>query len=206
MYVQGVSTRKIKSITEHLCGYKFSASTISRLNKNLDAKLARFAERRLDKPYPYLILDARYERVREDGIVRKRAVLVAIGVDLEGKRHILGVELANRESRTSWKQFLSGLTARGLHGVELVVSDNHLGLKQAIIEVLNTAYWQRCYVHFMRNACDHLPRKADDDCLTELRWIYDRLGYQRGAGGLGRVAFKVGGQVPAPLRLGGGVH
>lgn len=174
MYVQGVSTRKVKAITEELCGHKFSASTISRLNKKLDKKLARFAERRLEEAFPYLILDARYERVREEDVVKRRAVLVAIGVGWDGRRHILGVELANRESRTSWKSFLSGLIERGLHGVELVVSDNHEGLKQAIMEVLPEAYWQRCYVHFLRNAGDHLPRKADDDCITELRWLYER--------------------------------
>lgn len=174
MYVKGVSTRKVKAITEELCGHEFSASTISRLNKNLDERLRRFARRRLDEEYPYLILDARYERVREDHVVKRRAVLVAIGVGWDGRRHILGVELANRESRSSWKEFLSGLVERGLHGVELVVSDHHEGLKQAIMEVLPESYWQRCYVHFLRNAKDYLPRKGDDDCLTELRWLYER--------------------------------
>lgn len=174
MYVQGVSTRKVKAITEELCGYEFSASTISRLNKNLDEQLRRFARRRLDEEYPYLILDARYERIREDGVVKRRAVLVAIGVGWDGRRHILGVELANRESRSSWREFLSDLVQRGLHGVELVVSDHHEGLRQAILEVLPESYWQRCYVHFLRNAKDYLPRKGDDDCLTELRWLYER--------------------------------
>lgn len=174
MYVKGVSTRKVKAITEELCGHSFSASTISRLNKNLDEQLRNFARRRLDEEFPYLILDARYERVREDGVVKRRAVLVAIGVGWDGRRHILGVELANRESRSSWKEFLHGLIERGLRGVELVVSDHHEGLKQAIMEVLPEAYWQRCYVHFLRNAKDHMPRRGDDDCRTELRWLYER--------------------------------
>jgi putative transposase len=174
MYVQGVSTRKVKAITEELCGHEFSASTISRINQRLDEELAKFASRRLEEDYPYLILDARYEKVREDGVIRSRAVLVAIGIDREGRRCVLGVELANRESQTSWKDFLVGLQKRGLAGVEFVVSDDHAGLKQAIIEMLPGAAWQRCYVHFLRNALDHLPRKADDDCTTELRWIYDR--------------------------------
>jgi putative transposase len=87
---------------------------------------------------------------------------------------VLGVERANRESRSSWREFLVGLKERGLHGVEFVVSDDHEGLKRAIAEVLPEAVWQRCYVHFLRNAVDHLPRKADDDCLMELRWLYDR--------------------------------
>jgi len=174
MYVQGVSTRKVKAITEELCGHSFSASAISAINKRLDASLAAFASRRLVEPFPYLILDARYEKVREGGIVASQAVLIAVGIDWDGRRQILAVEMANRESRSSWKDFLLGLRDRGLHGVELVVADDHAGLRAAIREVLSEAAYQRCYVHFLRNALDHLPRKADDDCLQELRWLYDR--------------------------------
>ena len=174
MYVQGVSTRKVKAVTEVLCGHSFSASAISAVNKSLDEALRRFAERRLNEPFPYLILDARYEKVREAGIIVPQAVLIAVAVDGEGRRQVLGVELANRESRSSWRDFLSGLKQRGLFGVEFVVSDDHEGLKAAIREVLPGAVWQRCYVHFLRNALDYVPRKVDDDCLQELRWIYDR--------------------------------
>ena len=173
MYVQGVSTRKIKAISEELCGHEFSASTISELNKTMDDELEKFARQRLEGEYPYLILDARYEKVREDGVIRSRAVLVAIGIDWEGRRRILGVELAGRESTTSWREFVLGLKQRGLSGVRLAITDDHPGLKRAIAEVLPEAAWQRCYVHFLRNALDHLPRKANDDCLTELRWLYD---------------------------------
>src|SRR5437667_8350134 len=174
MYVQGVSTRKVKAVTETLCGHSFSASSISQINKSLDANLKAFAERRLGESYPYLILDARYEKVREAGVIVSQAVLVAVAVDEDGRRQILAVELANRESRSSWRDFLSGLKARGLAGVEFVVSDNHQGLKTAIREVLPDAAWQRCYVHFLRNALDYVPRKVDDHCLQELRWFYDR--------------------------------
>lgn len=174
MYVQGTSTRKITAITEELCGHDFSPSTISRINKGLDEQLATFAQRPLEEDYPYLILDARYERVREDGIVRRRAVLVALGINHDGRRCVLGVELAARESASSWREFLEGLKRRGLRGVEFAVSDSHEGLRQALATTLTGAVWQRCYVHFLRNALDHLPRKAHDDCLTELRWIYDR--------------------------------
>jgi putative transposase len=174
MYVQGVSTRKVKTITEELCGHEFSSSTISRIVQKLDEELERFARRRLEEPYPYLILDARYEKVREDGAVRSQAVLIAIGINWEGRRNILAVELASRESLSSWKELLAGLRQRSLHGVEFVVSDDHAGLRRAIQEALPEAVWQRCYVHFLRNALDYLPRKADDDCLQELRWIYDR--------------------------------
>lgn len=174
MYVQGVSTRKVKAITEELCGHSFSASSISRINQVLDEELKKFATRHLDEEYPYLILDARYEKVREDGVIRTRAVMIAIGINWDGRRSILAVELANRESTTSWREFLIGLKQRGLDGVEFVVSDDHAGLKKAIGELLPEAIWQRCYVHFLRNALDYLPRKADDDCLQELRWLYDR--------------------------------
>ena len=174
MYVQGVSTRKVKAITEELCGHEFSASTISRVNQTLDGELEKFSQRKLEEAYPYLILDARYEKVREDGAIRSRAVLVAIGINWEGRRNVLAVDLANRESHSSWKDFLLALRERGLREVECVVSDDHAGLKKAIQEVLTEAAWQRCYVHFLRNALDYLPRKADDDCLMELRWMYDR--------------------------------
>src|SRR5580658_2504283 len=174
MYVQGVSTRKVKAVTEALCGHSFSASAISAINKSLDEGLRAFAERRLSENYPYLILDARYEKVREAGVIVSQAVLVAVAVDEDGRRQILAVELANRESRSSWRDFLLALKARGLVGVEFVVSDDHAGLKAAIREVLPEAAWQRCYVHFLRNALDYVPRKVDDDCLQELRWLYAR--------------------------------
>jgi len=186
MYVQGVSTRKVKAITEELCGHEFSSATVSRINESLDGELAKFAGRRLEEEYPYLVLDARYEKVREDGVIRSQAVQVAIGINREGRRCVLGVGLANRESTTSWREFLLALKQRGLRGVELAVSDDHEGLKNAIREVLPEAAWQRCYVHFLRNALDHLPRKANDDCLVELRWLYDRHDIEQAREDLGK--------------------
>jgi putative transposase len=124
------------------------------LNRTLDAALRAFAARPLAEPYPYLILDARYERVCEGGVIASQAVLVAIAVDADGRRQVLGVELANRESGTSWRDFLPSLKQRGLHGAEFVVSDDHPGLRQEIREVLSETAWQRCYVHFLRNALD----------------------------------------------------
>lgn len=144
MYVQGVSTRKVKVITEELCGHSFSASTISEINKKLDGELKKFSERELDQEYPYLILDARYERVREDGVIRKRAVLIAIGINWEGRRAILAVELADRETTSSWQGLLRRLQERGLRGVDFVVSDDHAGLREAIVRQLPEAIWQRC--------------------------------------------------------------
>jgi putative transposase len=171
----------------------------------------------------------RGERVREAGVIRSQAVLIAIGVDLDGRRGVLAVELANRESATSWRDVLLGRKERGLHGVELVVSDDHAGLKAAIREVLPAAAPQRCGacaragllpdpgVHFLRNALDHLPRKADDDRLQELRWRgacppAGRAGpggparAGRGEAGPGGVAHQVAGQVPEAHRLGRGEH
>jgi putative transposase len=174
MYIQGVSTRKVKEITEQLCGHEFSAATISRVTEKLDEELKRFASRQLEEEYPYVVLDARYEKVRQEGIISSQAVQVAIGINWEGRRCVLGIELANRESQSSWKEFLLGLKQRGLHGVVCVISDDHAGLRKAIPEVLPEAKWQRCYVHFLRNALDPLPRKKDDDVRTELRWIYER--------------------------------
>jgi len=128
----------------------------------------------LAEAFAYLILDARYERVREAGVIASQAVLIAIGIDWDGRRQVLAVELANRESRSSWRDFLLGLKARGLHGVEFVVADDHAGLRAALREALPEAAYQRCYVHFLRNALDYVPRRVDDDCLQELRWLYDR--------------------------------
>lgn len=174
MYVQGVSTRKVKAITEELCGHDFSASTISNINKMLDSQLQLFAQRRLERPYPYVILDARYEKVRTEGAIASQAILVAIGINQDGKKEILGVELANRESRASWKGFLTSLKNRGLCGVGFVVSDHHEGLKKAIREIYPEALWQRCFVHFLRNAFDYLPKKGDNACLQELRQVYEQ--------------------------------
>ena len=175
-------------------------SAISGFNKKLDEELGRFSRRQLDCEYPYLILDARYEKVRENAVIRSRAVLVAIGIDWEGRRQVLGVEMANRESSTSWKEFLLGLKRRGLRGVIFAVSDDHPGLKRAIIEVLPEAYWQRCDVHFLRNALDYLPRKVADDCLVELRWLYDRRNAEEARRDLAAWLLRWQDQPPSPKR------
>ena len=139
MYVQGVSTRRVKAITEELCGHEFSASAVSTINQKLDAELTRFMTRRLEEEYPYVILDARYERMREGGVGQGRVVSITLGIGWDGRRHMLSVELANRESATSWKDHLLALKARGLRGVRFVVSDDHPGLKRAVMEALPEA-------------------------------------------------------------------
>jgi putative transposase len=176
MYVQGVSTRKVKAITEELCGHSFSAAAISAIKVKLDQGLAEFARRRLDEACPYLILDARYERVREAGVIRSQAVLLAIGIGWDGRRSILAVELANRESRSSWREFLLGLRERGLAGVEFVVSDDHAGLKRAIVEVLPEAAWQRCYVGLLKK----LPRRGS---FHRMLWMVAENGRYVGSQG-----------------------
>ena len=196
MYVQGVSTRKVAAITEELCGHEFSASSISTITARLDERLREFSQRRLEPEFPYLVVDARYERVREGGVIVSRAILVALGIDWEGRRQVLAVEYANRESQSSWRDFLVQLTERGLHGVQFVVSDDHPGLKAALREVLPGAWWQRCYVHFLRNALDYLPRKADDDCLQELRWMYERRNVEEARRDLKQWLEKWGGKYP----------
>jgi len=196
MYVQGVSTRKVAAITEELCGHEFSASSISTITARLDAQLQEFSQRSLTEAFPYVVVDARYERVREGGVIVSRAILVALGIDWEGRRQVLAVEYANRESQSSWREFLLQLKERGLHGVQFVVSDDHPGLQAAIREVLPGVWWQRCYVHFLRNALDYLPRKADDDCLQELRWMYERRNVDEARRDLKQWLEKWGGKYP----------
>ena len=205
MYVQGVSTRKVKAITEELCGHAFSASAISAINKRLDESLDAFAKRPLAEPFPYLILDARYEKVREGGVVASQAVLIAIGIDWDGRRQILAVDMANRESRSSWRDFLLGLRRRGLNRVEFVVADDHAGLRSAIREVLTEAAFQRCYVHFLCNALDHLPRgrrRLSAGVALALRPALDR----GGAPGPRRMDRQVGKPLPETRRMGRGNH
>jgi len=130
MYVQGVATRKVKAITEQLCGFEISSSDVSRAASLLDDCLSAWRTRSLEE-YPYLYLDARYEKVQHQGCVIDSAVLVAYGIDTEGKRSILGVSVLLSESEVHWRDFLNSLTKRGLHGVKLIISDAHAGLKAA---------------------------------------------------------------------------
>src|SRR5260221_973616 len=132
MYVQGVSTRKVKAITEELCGHSFSASSISAMNQRLDASLAQFAGRPLAEAFPYLILDARYERVREAGVITSQAVLLAIGIDWDGRRQVLAVVLPNPESPSSWAGFFLGAQNRGVPWVQACGRDDASRLRAAL--------------------------------------------------------------------------
>ena len=173
MYLAGVSTRKVRAITEELCGTSISASTVSRLTKRLDEDLARWRNRRLVESYPYLIVDARYERVRQNERIESQGVLVISGVSGKGQRDILGVAVANTESETSWTEVFRDLSRRGLAGVRLVVSDDHEGLVASVRRCFQGALWQRCQTHFMHNVLA-LVTKCDRKALWQaLRSVFD---------------------------------
>lgn len=159
MYVQGVSTRKVMAITEKLCGFEVSSTQVSRAMQGLDAELQAWRDRPIGE-IPYLILDARYEKVRQGGAVIDCAVLIAIGVTPQGKRTILGVSVSLSEAEVHWRQFLASLRQRGLHGVRLVISDDHAGLKAARQAELTGVPWQRCQFHLQQNASAHVPMIA----------------------------------------------
>src|SRR5438045_4568036 len=149
-YVQGVSTRKVEALVQALGISGISRSEVSRMAASLDEQVTAFRTRRLDAAYPYLWVDARYEHVREDGRVVSMAVVVAYGVRADGVREVLGLDVGLCEDVAFWREFFKSLVARGLRGVQLVISDAHPGLKRAISEVFVGAAWQRRCLHFMR--------------------------------------------------------
>ncbi len=173
MYVQGVSTRKVKAITEQLCGVSITSSAVSQAASQLDSELAKWRERPLGE-YPFLFLDAYYEQVREDGQVRHLAVLVAVGVNLQGKREILGVSVSLSEHEVHWRAFLESLKQRGLGGVQLITSDDHAGLRAARLAVFGGIPWQRCQFHLQQNAQAYVPRKEmQAEVAADIRMIFD---------------------------------
>ena len=173
MYVQGVSTRKVKEITEQLCGFEISAEAVSRATAQLDAVLQEWRERPLSE-IRYLYLDARYEKVRESSQVRDAAVLVATGIDPSGERQVLGVSVSLSEHETHWKAFLKALKDRGLHGVQLVTSDDHEGLGAARRAVFGSVPWQRCQFHLQQNAGTYVPRQAmRGEVAADIRSIFN---------------------------------
>jgi putative transposase len=157
MYVQGVSTRKVAAITEQMCGFEVTSAQVSRACAELDTIFQAWRTRSLGA-YAYVYLDARYEKVRLDGQVRDAAVLIASGVDATGKRAILGVSVALSEQELHWRTFLQSLVARGLRGVQLIISDAHAGLKAARLAVFGGVPWQRCQFHLQQNAQAYVPR------------------------------------------------
>lgn len=173
MYIQGVSTRKVARITEELCGFNVSSTQVSNATKMLDEELEQWRNRPLGS-FKYLILDARYEKVRHGGTVIDCAVLIATGVDLTGHRQVLGVSVSLSEAEVHWRDFLKGLQKRGLHGIELITSDSHKGLKAALKTVFPGVKWQRCQFHLQQNAQSYVPRQDMKEAVgQEIRMIFN---------------------------------
>jgi transposase-like protein len=173
MYVQGVSTSKVTRITEELCGCEISSSDVSRATALLDAEFHKWRTRPLGQ-VKYLILDARYEKVRHGGSIVDCAVFTAIGIDPEGRRSVLGVSVSLSEAEVHWREFFKSLIERGLYGVELITSDAHAGLKEARKACFNGVPWQRCQFHLMRNALAHVPQQEmKREVIDNLHSVFD---------------------------------
>lgn len=173
MYVQGVSTRKVTEITRQLCGLDVSSSQVSRVSALLDEELEAWRNRPLGE-YRYVLVDARYEKVRHGGRIVSCALLYAVGIDLEGKRSVLGVSVSLSEAEVHWRDFLGSLLDRGLRGVVHVTSDDHAGLKAALASTFPGASWQRCQFHLQRNAQSHVPRvEQRKEIARDLRDIFN---------------------------------
>jgi len=172
MYVNGVSTRRVKKITEELCGMEVSSSQVSRATKLLDEEIGQWRNRAIGN-CPYVVLDARYEKVRIGGVVVSAAVFIAMGVREDGQRSVLGVSVGTSEAEVHWREFLESLQARGLRGVQLITSDSHSGLKTAIDATFPGAAWQRCQFHLQRNAMQYVSRVAARSEVAEcIRGIF----------------------------------
>jgi putative transposase len=178
-YIQGVSTRKMRMVTEQLMGREFSSTSISRFSARLDAELDHWRGRSLDRDFPYVVVDARYEHCRVHERVIDIAVLVAIGIDSDGYRHVLGLDTAWGETGDSWDRFISGLKERGLKGVRLFTSDDHPGIHPAIKKHFPGSVWQRCQFHFTRNAADLVPKTKREDLRDRLKEAWDQKTYKK---------------------------
>jgi transposase-like protein len=200
-YVQGVSTRKVEALVQQLGITSLSKSEVSRLAQSLDAQGRAFRERRLDADYPYVWLDARYEHVREDGRVQSMAVVVAYGVRGDGVREVLGLDVGLSEDVALWRAFLQGLVGRGLRGVRLVISDAHVGLKQAIREVFVGASWQRCRVHFLRNVLALVPKSAQAVVAATVRTVFEQADRGAAQRQLAQVCALLGERFPKVVQL-----
>jgi len=173
MYLQGVSTRKVTAVMEQLCGREVTSMQVSRAMKALDDELAKWRERPLGET-PYVQLDARYEKVRVNGTVVSCSLLIAQGITPDGHRTILGTSVSLSEAEVHWREFLASLQARGLHGVQLVTSDDHAGLRAALTARLPGVKWQRCQFHLAKNLLDHLPPNVpQEEASADLRAVFN---------------------------------
>lgn len=173
MVINGVSTRKVKEVTRQLCGTEFSKSTVSALCAGLDPIVKEFRNRPLEKSYPFVIVDAFYTRARENHRVRNKGLLTAIGVNDEGYREIIGFTVDDTESEESWNNFFVSLKRRGLSNVDIITSDSHLGLVNAIKKQFHNASWQRCQTHFSKNLLDKIPNTKKAEAKAHLTDIYN---------------------------------
>lgn len=172
MYVGGVSTRKVGSIVETLCGKNVSKSYVSSITKILDTEVKIFRERAIDKKIPFLMTDVLYIKVRENKRVKSKAVHIAIGVDSKGYKNLLGFMISDSETEDSWTSFYNSLTDRGLKDVEMVISDAHQGQVIAIQKCFTESTWQRCQIHFLRNVMDRLPKKNTEQVRSEIKDLF----------------------------------
>ncbi|MCD6200124.1 MAG: IS256 family transposase [Deltaproteobacteria bacterium] len=179
MVISGVSTRKVKNITEELCGTRVSKSMVSSLCKNLDPEVAKFRNRRLAEHYPFLVVDALYTNVRHDHRVSSIGLLIVTGVNTEGYREVLGFSVADSESEVSWDALFKSLKLRGLKKVDLIVSDNHSGLVQAVRKNFQRTLWQRCQTHFSRNILDATPKRLQPEIKLWLKSLYDAVSLEK---------------------------
>ena len=175
MVVQGVSTRNVSKITEELCGERFSRSAVSEICKELDEPIKQFRYRPLEKRYPFVMMDAIYIKVREEHRIVSKAVLIALGINTDGHKEILGYSLCDTEKELTWKEFIEELKGRGLHGVDIVISDSHSGLVKAIAECLPRVAWPRCQVHLTRNIIDKTPKKYQAGLKAELASLFQAV-------------------------------
>ena len=158
-YIQGISTRSVDDLVQAMGGTGVSKSQVSRLCQEIDERVGAFLDRPIEGEWPYLWIDATYVKVRQDGRIVSVAVIVAVGVNTDGRREVLGMDVGPSEAETFWTDFLRKLARRGLRGVKLVISDAHEGIKASVAKVMN-ATWQRCRVHFMRNVLAHAGRSG----------------------------------------------
>lgn len=190
MYVQGVSTRKVSKIVEEFCGCEVTSSDVSRAAAMLDEELEKWRNRPLGE-MKYLILDARYEKVRVSGCVQDCSVLVAIGVDSGGYRSVLGVSVSLSEAEVHWREFFKSLIERGLHGLQLIVSDKHAGLCEARKACFAGVPWQRCQFHLQKNAFSHVPKNVSSDEVSEdIKSVFDAASGEAAAEQLNKVVRK----------------
>jgi transposase-like protein len=201
MFVEGVSTRKVTEITEALCGLEVSKSQVSALTAKLDAEVAEWRMRRLTEEYPYLLFDARYEKVRQGGKVVSQGVLVAIGISAKGYREVLGCWVAESESEASWGTVFAELKERGLCGVSYVVSDDHRGMVKAIERHFQGAVWQRCQVHFVRNALSLCGQQQRPLVLRLIKTVTEAVTREAAKAALGAAIVELEKKAPKVARL-----